>query len=49
MTSTSPASIESRSLATAPGRDSGMKKRYLENSAAAAHDMRLLHEILARL
>jgi two-component system, chemotaxis family, protein-glutamate methylesterase/glutaminase len=36
-------------LATAPGRDSGMKKRYLENSAAAAHDMRLLHESLARL
>jgi two-component system chemotaxis response regulator CheB len=36
-------------LATAPDRDPKLRKRCQENTAAMDHDMRMLHEILARL
>ena len=37
------------SLAERRETDSSMKKRYLENAAAAENDMKLLHQIIARL
>jgi hypothetical protein len=36
-------------LAAGTNGNASLKNRYLENASAADHDMKLLHEVLARL